>query len=407
VEPVRAAHTAETESHEARIALACARATLTAQQSAWLVALLAEGADGDRLVAVAERHGLIPLVSHHLAGLGDVLPASVRDELHARARAIAARSLMMASELVRVVQRLESRGIAAVAYKGPTLALAVYGSVCLRQFDDLDLLIARDHVPDATRLLQDDGFRPVYGLTAQQERAYLRNQCEHILERDDLRVELHWDIVPRYFAWPLDPAPLLARAVPTSVAGATVRTLAPDDLLLVLCAHASKHCWDRIEWVASLSEIVRRHADRDWDEIRRRVARAGARRMLAVGLALARDLMGVALPAAVTEDVDRDPAATVLAREVAGRLLSGDAGFLDRSQEVSFHLRARERLRDRIRYVGRLGTTQTLGDWDLVRLPPGVAPLYRLIRPLRLLGKFGAPVVARSLRALGGGSARR
>jgi hypothetical protein len=404
---MRVTDTADAQSREAWIALLCARPALTPAQSARLAALMAGGVDGARLLAIAERHGLIPLVRHHLASLGDALPASVRDELQARARAVAARNLMMVSELVGVVRRLESHGIAAVAYKGPTLALTAYGSVGLRQFDDLDLLIAREHVRDATRLLQHDGFLPIYGLTAEQEHAYMRSQCEQILERDDLRVELHWEIVPRYFGWPLDPAPLLARAAPTPVAGATIRTLAPDDLLLALCAHASKHCWDRIEWVASFAEIVRHHADRDWAEIRRGIARAGARRMLAVGLALARDLMGVALPAAVAADVDRDPSATLLAGEVAGRLLSGDAGFLDRSQEVSFHLRARERLRDRVRYIGRLGTTQTLGDWDLVRLPPGIEPLYRVIRPLRLLGKFGAPVIARSLRALGGGSARR
>jgi predicted nucleotidyltransferase len=401
---MRATATPETESPEARIALLCARPALTPAQSARLAALLAGGVDGARLIAIAERHGLIPLVRHHLAGVGDVVPAPLREELHARARTVAARSLMMLSELVRVAQRLESRGIPVVPYKGPLLALTAYGSVGLRAFDDLDLLIAREHVRDAARILLDDGFRPVYELTAGQETAYLRTQCEYIVERDDLRVELHWEIVPRYFSWPLDPAPLLARAMPASVGGVTLRTLAPEDLLLVLCAHASKHCWDRMEWVASFAQVVRRHPALEWPELRRRVERAGARRMFDTSLALVRDVMDVDLPASVSADVDRDPVAVALARDVGGRLLSGDPGFLDRAQEVSFHVRSRERRRDRLRYVARLGTTQTLGDWDLVRLPRGVDQLYRLIRPLRLLGKFGAPTVARSLRAIAAGT---
>ena len=87
-----------------------------------------------------------------------------------------------------------------------------------------------------------------------------------------------------------------------------------------------------------------------------------ARRMLDVGLVLVRDLMGVKLPVQASEHVDRDPTARVLAREVRVRLLSGDLGMLARPQEVRFHLRARERLLDRIRYALRLATTQIFVD---------------------------------------------
>ena len=126
--------------------------------------------------------------------------------------------------------------------------------------------------------------------------------------------------------------------------------------------------------------------------------------MLAASLALARDLMEVELPAPARELVEDDPAACALARDVGRRILSGDLGMLERPREVSFHLRARERLRDRIRYALRLATTQTLGDWDLVGLPRGVNSLYRVLRPVRLLGKFGPRAISRSLHALTGAS---
>ena len=393
---------------EAQIALACARASLTPGRRARLGELLAQPVDWPQLVRLAERHGLLALVSHHLtAGFGPTLPAWVRDELRVQARMIAGRNLMMTSELIRVVRRLEASGIPALPYKGPILALTAYGSIALRSFDDLDVLIAPSHVREATRIMLADGYRPLYRLAPAQETAYLRTQCEYIVERDDVRVELHWQIVPRYFSLSLDLDRLRERAKPTVLAGATLRTLCPVDLLLVLCAHGSKHCWDRLEWIASFAEVVRRLPTTDWIGVRDAARRAGARRMLDVGLVLVRDLMGVKLPVQASEHVDRDPTARVLAREVRVRLLSGDLGMFDRPQEVRFHLRARERLLDRIRYALRLATTQTLGDWDLVGLPRGADGLYRVIRPLRLLGKFGPAAITGSLRALAGGSRAR
>jgi len=390
---------------EAEVVLICAHASLTPERQTRLRAVLARPLDWPRLIGLAERHALLPLVSHHLrASFGLTLPAWVRDELHTRARGIVGRNLMMASELIRVVRRLESSGIPALPYKGPALALTAYGSLGLRSFHDLDLLIPRRNVREATRLMLADGYRSVYGLTPAQETAYLRSQCEYIVERDDVRVELHWEIVPRYFCWSFDLDRLWERAAPTVLAGATLRTLSVEDLLLVLCAHGSKHCWDRLEWIASFAEVVHRNPTMGWSDVRGAATRAGASRMLAVSLGLVRDLMGVDLPAPAREHVDRDPAARALAREIGRRLVSGDLGALDRQQEVRFHLHARERVRDRIRYALRLGTTQTLGDWDLVGLPGGTDGLYRVIRPVRLLKKFGARAITRSLHALSGAS---
>jgi hypothetical protein len=51
-------------------------------------------------------------------------------------------------------------------------------------------------------------------------------------------------------------------------------------------------------------------------------------------------------------------------------------------------LRARERLSDRARYLYRLATASTSEEWRLVSLPSSLAPLYGLIRPLRLVAKY-------------------
>ncbi len=393
---------------EAELALVCARAVLTAAERRRLDELLARVIDWPHVLHWAARHGLVPLLHHHLAvGRGAGPPAWVRDRLRAHARAIAGRNLRMTAELLRIVDRLESRGIPLIPYKGPLLAVTAYGSLSLRSFDDLDVLIAPGHVLAAKRLLMEDGYRPLYPLSPAAEAAYLRHDCEYILEREPIRVELHWRILPDYFCVSLDVNRFWARAITTSVAGTTVPTLAPEDLLLTLCAHATKHCWNQLELVASIAEVARRHPAMDWHDVRAAATRAGAMRILDLGLCLARDLIEVDLPASELDALDGNRQARALAREISERLLADDPGVLDRPRQVRFHLRTRERLRDRLGYVVRLATTQTIGDWQLVGLPTGAGGLYRVIRPLRLLGKFGPRAIARVLGALAGRPVKR
>jgi hypothetical protein len=56
----------------------------------------------------------------------------------------AARNMKMTAELLRILDALKEAGIKAMPLKGPVLAQQLYGDVALRQFSDLDILVARE-----------------------------------------------------------------------------------------------------------------------------------------------------------------------------------------------------------------------------------------------------------------------
>jgi hypothetical protein len=59
----------------------------------------------------------------------------------------------------------------------------------------------------------------------------------------------------------------------------------------------------------------------------------------------------------------------------------GDPGLI---AYLGFHLRSRERARDRGRFIiRRLGMPST-EDWRLLPLPPALFPLYHLLHPVLL-----------------------
>jgi hypothetical protein len=401
---MRGAPERATESPETEIVLCCARVTLDPPARDRLAALLAGPVDWPGLLRIAVHHGVLPLVCRHLEpGVVGPVPRAVRDVLRERFRSNLVRNVMLAQELARLVNLLEARGIAALPYKGPLLALAAYGDLGLRSFSDLDIVVERRHVLETARLLGEQGYRDSRILTRAQAAAFLDTQYAQTFTRADQSawVEVHWALTARSFCLSITPAELIARARWTTLAGAPCRTLSPEDLGLVLCVHGVKHCWERIEWVVGLAELVRRPGALDWGVLARRAAERGGSRILHTALALAHQLLGIAPPDALRPRVEADAPALELAREASARLRTGSEASLSRGPEIRFHLRARERARDRARYVWRFATTQSVDDWAALPLPAGLGWAYRVVRPLRLTAKLGRVAVRRSLAEIG------
>jgi len=64
----------------------------------------------------------------------------------------------------------------------------------------------------------------------------------------------------------------------------------------------------------------------------------------------------------------------------------------------AFYWRVRERRCDRVRGFARALFTPNAADWQLVRLPDRLYALYYLIRPLRLVAKYGARLLGALVR---------
>jgi len=337
---------------------------------------------------------MMPLLYWHLHRVcPHTVPAAVLDDLRSRFQQNARRNLTLTAELRAVLELLANHRIAAIPYKGPMLASFVYGNLALRQFTDLDILVHKSDVLRAKDLLISRGYQPTLQLTRTQETAYLESNHEYVLwhERDVL-LEVHWAFGPRFYSFAFDPEGVWARAERTSLAGAMVPTLSPEDLLLILCMHHSKDAWVRLEWICGVAELIRRHDRMKWRWVIGQADTLGMRRMLFLGLYLASDVLGAALPEHVLHTVQADRSVRGLARQVRRRL------FVERREEqgvfqlsaaqIAFHLGVRERARDKLRYSLRLLLSPGVGDQTFLALPPAVSFLYYPLRPLRLAGKW-------------------
>jgi hypothetical protein len=386
---------------EIELLLCCARIHLDAERATQIRALLRESLDWDALLRMGFSHGLAPLLYWNLQKTGaQALPGAVLERLRQFYLQNAQRNLLRTAELHALLKLLGAAAVPAIPFKGPTLACALYANLALRQFCDLDILVPRQEVSKAREILASRGYRPHVRLDCPREALVLRDgyECTFVSEDGRTVVGLHWDFTPPYFSMPLDPERLWGRLESVSLAGTTALALPPEDLLTLLCVHGSRHCWARLEWICTVAEAVRRYPMIDWARLLERVGRMGGERMVLLGLVLARDLLGAELPEEIARRTRRDPALESLAARVRSRLFRETGRPPGIVETALFHLQARERIRDRLRYCARLALTPTVRDLGVLPLPPFLSFVYYPLRPIRLAGTYAAQGLRRLLR---------
>ncbi len=394
-------------SREAELLICCSTSVATPERTARLRAIVQSGVDWPLATRMALVQAVLPLVYRYLtAELADALPADAATNLRRAYQGNSLRNLHLARELIRLTALLERGGVETLALKGPALAMTAYGSVAMRQFTDLDLLVRKSAVPRAVELLHNEGYalREGFGLADLGR----RDTYEIALTRADrlTEIDLHWRLILPYFPFSLDSEDLWRRAVRVEIEGGAVRTLAPADHLLYLCVHGAKHGWQTLGGICDLAGLIRASSQAssqafsiDWDELSARAERASAPRALWLGTLLAHELLDAAVPAGVLAAARREPAVIRAARCFVGYVSDpGDdgPGFY---QRWSVPLRVIAEPGARLHYLAARALLPSADDREFLRLPPVLHPLYYLLRPVRVALKEGPAVLRRLMRS--------
>ncbi len=374
----------------------CGRASVDAESAGRIRDLASAGLNWNRLLKLAHRHHLAPLLFLNLSRLAvpgapaDAL-ASLRDYFQKNS----AFSLLFTGELVRLLARLSGRGIDAIPYKGPAMAMKLYGHVVSRQFCDLDILVRECDVWHASRVIEELGFVSDAMVSDKKRTVFLQHTYTRVFSRDAGRtlVELHWKIAEPYFGVQFDAASLWPRRELMPLRGTTVSKPGAEDLLVMLCVHGGRHGWDKLEGVCSVAALLQQTPAFDWDYAWQRSREMRCQRMLTFGLLLADGLFHIPLPAAAAAMV-RSPSLLASSKAVVRAFSSEEAPPRAFANELALHLRLKDSYADRMRHCVRLVLTPSPADFSTVRLPESLPFLYRFVRPIRLARKLGSRLAA-------------
>lgn len=390
---------------EEQVLIRCAKTGLTPAERQEIADRIRQGVDWDLLMANAMRHRLMPALYHNLKAISAATPPEVLAQLREFFNLNARRSLFLTHELTRLLSLMQSQGIQAIPFKGPVLATYAYSNLAFRQFDDLDILVPKSQVLRARQLLEQKGFRDRIERDGQQLEQQLRSGFAFTLEREDglVTVDLHWTFNAPGFSFRFEADSVWEQLSSVTMLGKPVKVLPLETTLLLHCVHGAKHEWERLEWIAVLNEMIRARPELDWEWVFEQAERLGGQRMLLLGLKLASDLFGNALPSRVLLRIREAPMIGQLAAEVRRGLFDHSNPEVREAGRFAFHLKAREHWRDKGRllvYVLGSKLAPNRRDRERIPLPPFLSFSYYLTRPLRLMREYGLEPFAQFLRRL-------
>jgi len=343
----------------------------------------------EAVLRLADHHGTSALLYQNFLRLRDLAPPAVLAALRQSYEKNVHKSLFLARELIRILDCLDAIAAEVIPYKGIVLSEVYYGDMALRQSGDLDLFVRGQDVPRIKNAVRELGYTVRVAIPDNAERDYIASgyECTFDSPAGKNLLELQWALQPRFYAVDFDMGGLFERAVNLEVAGRRVKTPSPEDLLLVLSVHAAKHVWGRLIWLCDIVQILEL-GNLNWELVQARARKFGIERILHVTLLLANRLLGEPIPSPVEKAILEDRAARAFADEIA---VDVGRGVTYGEQQVSYFrlmMRLRERKADRLRFLTRLTFTPGPGEWEAVRLPKPLFPLYRLVRLARLVSRF-------------------
>ena len=329
---------------EAELLLKCCQPAPSEQDRERIRELLERGIDWQEFERLGRYHQVSPLSYQCLtSSFESQVPGEVLTSLAERQEEVSRHNQALARELVDLLALFRRHSLAAIPFKGPVLAAAVYGSLGARFFRDLDILVEPTDFLRAQKLLESEG----YAVTKQFDWESTLRHPERAVS-----VDLHRDLSLSWFSAPIEFQQLWRNTREVDLTDGVVRGFSPADRLLLLCTQL---CAD---WVAGQRKLlklrdidgsVRAWPDPNWADLLREARRVDARGILLLGLALSQAVLGTPLPPVVRQQLRAFPDVLSLAAD-APRVLFDARERTPLADRLVIYWRLRERIRARLVY---------------------------------------------------------
>jgi len=132
----------------------------------------------------------------------------------------------------------------------------------------------------------------------------------------------------------------------------------------------------------------------DWEKIQLEACKRGIERMLGLGLFLAQEFLGTALPEEISKKVRENLGTKSLAQQISSRLFA-EVEPLGDVNKIIFYLKTKDHWQDRLQFCFRYFyqwlhavVTPTSKERSLLPLPTPFFFFYYFLRPLRLAAKY-------------------
>jgi hypothetical protein len=253
----------------------------------------------EAIAALSLAHGVSAMLLERLRsrGVASGIPTSILTDLEAVRVRTAMRNVRLYAELARVMRALRDHDLPFILLKGAHLAELVYENLSLRGMGDVDLLVRESHLAAVKEVIRGLGYSQ-YNKTAEKMKSASAHHLVPFEKEGAAPIEVHWTL-PSIARVGAEPVELWERARPAEIAGCRALVLAPDDLLLHTCVHASLHHRFGIGLrpLTDITAILAKYNGAlDWDRLYRSAEQWHLSKSVSLTLRVASELVGAPVP---------------------------------------------------------------------------------------------------------------
>lgn len=271
---------------------------------------------------IAEMEGVTGLFYVNLknSGILDAIPTSIRDSLEKRYNDTRRYTSDILEEANRLSARFKEARIKVVALQGLSL-LSVYGDLGLRLLGDIDLMVRPKQKEYLKRLLLEDGYHNSMAL------------YPNIFFKNIFCIDIHTHVLnlerikSRRQIFPSDLTAMWDMVVPLFDQTGHLFILDPYDNLIALSAHALKHGYSRLIWLADIHEsLLKLRNTEGWDKvIIERAQLWRQEKILLYSMLLVEYIFGIRIPFELKKGLGLN-SLNIMERHLLLRKIRGSAG---------------------------------------------------------------------------------
>jgi len=247
--------------------------------------------DYGSLVRLASANEVTPLLYTNLAGMDNV-PGDVKEKLRNSYLGTVKNNVRNEHEMLGILDMLKNEGVEAIPLKGALASGMIFGNPGLYPAADIDILVRPSGLERAGEILKGAGYSKSEGY---DERDLLISHYHFLYQRDRHNVEVHWNLVKRYFDIP--PDFWWGGIRKAGHEGRELSMLQTERYIMYTVFRLFDHGFRPLKFFVLVSEIVNKYRDEiDWRGFRSFSRQYGMSRLCNFTLRLLNDMLGTKVP---------------------------------------------------------------------------------------------------------------
>jgi hypothetical protein len=199
-------------------------------------------------------------------------------------------------EIIVILKALSANDIPVIPLKGVYAADKLFQDFGVYPSSDIDLLVPLNFLEKIKRILDSEcGYSSVEEISQKD----LLNSHYHLIFKRQITLEVHWNLVKRYFSIPEEF--WWESAFPVEWEVVRIMELTIENNILYQVFRLFDHCFHPLRFFVLLSALIEKHYNRiNWACLLLTADRFGMRKLVVFTLNILNDLLGTSIPGLVS-----------------------------------------------------------------------------------------------------------